>query len=160
MTDDTITIRHELEALNVEFWYRVDHRRGEGVAELFTDDGVYSVPRGQNVGRAAIAASYVERAARGPRVARHVLSNLRVTVESSTRARGVSILTLWARDGEAPMPIAFPVSVSDVKDEYSRVEDGTWRIRHLHVTPAFVGDEPPVLPFGAPDDTTDGAAGG
>jgi hypothetical protein len=72
----------------------------------------------------------------------------------------VSILTLWARDGEAPMPIAFPVSVSDVKDEYSRVEDGTWRIRHLHVTPAFVGDEPPVLPFGAPDDTTDGAAGG
>ena len=56
-------VRAEIEALNVEFWYRVDHEGGEGVAELFCEDGVYSVPRGRNEGREAIAA--VVRAAGG-----------------------------------------------------------------------------------------------
>ena len=36
-------VRAEIEALNVEFWYRVDHENGEGVADLFCEDGVYSV---------------------------------------------------------------------------------------------------------------------
>ena len=67
MTDD-LRIRAEIEALCVEFWYRVDHQNGEGVADLFTEDGVYSVATGRNVGRAAIAESYVKRAARGPRL--------------------------------------------------------------------------------------------
>jgi hypothetical protein len=57
------------------------------------------------------------------------------------------MLTLWARDGEAPMSIAMPVSVSDVRDEYACSEDGVWRIRHRHISPAFLGDEPAVLPF-------------
>lgn len=61
-------VRAEIEVLNVEFWYRVDHEGGEGVAELFCEDGVYSVPRGRNEGREAIAQSYVLRRARGPAV--------------------------------------------------------------------------------------------
>ena len=63
MTDEVALIRAHIEALNVEFWYRVDHQNGEGVAELFCADGVYSVPGGRNAGRAAIAESYVKRAA-------------------------------------------------------------------------------------------------
>jgi uncharacterized protein (TIGR02246 family) len=144
-------VRAEIEALNIEFWYRVDHQNGEGVAELFTEGGIYSVPGGRNVGRAAIAESYVQRAARGPRVSRHVHSNLRVTRESPTRARGLSVLTLWARDGELPQPLTLPVSVSDVHDVYVLEDDG-WRIEHRHITAALKGDEPAVLPF-APDDT-------
>jgi uncharacterized protein (TIGR02246 family) len=144
-------VRAEIEALNIEFWYRVDHQNGEGVAELFTEGGIYSVPGGRNVGRAAIAESYVQRAARGPRVSRHVHSNLRVTRESPTRARGLSVLTLWARDGELPQPLTLPVSVSDVHDVYV-LEDDAWRIEHRHITAALKGDEPAVLPF-SPDDT-------
>ena len=151
MDHDGALIRARLEALNVEFWYRVDHQNGEGVAELFGEDGMYSIAGGRNVGRAAIAASYVARAARGPRVSRHVHSNLRLTVESPTRASGVSILTLWARDGEAPLALTLPVSVSDVHDTYVRDDGGEWRIAHRHITTAFLGDEPAVLPF-APDD--------
>ena len=60
-------VRAEIEALNVEFWYRVDHEGGEGVAELFCEDGVYSVNHGRNEGREAIAQSYV---LRGPTAAR------------------------------------------------------------------------------------------
>ncbi len=147
MPSATAAIRQELEALCIEFWYRVDQLGGVGVEDLFTEDGVYSVVGGRNVGRAAIAESYVKRAARGPRLSRHVHSNLHVTVESSSRARGASLLTLWARDGEAPMPIVMPVAVSDVSDDYLRGDDGVWRVEHRHITPAFRGDEPPVLPF-------------
>ncbi len=152
MTEDEALIRAQIEALNTELWYLVDHHGGEGVAELFCADGAYSIPGGRNVGRAAIAESYVLRAARGPRLSRHVHSNLRLTIESPGRARGVSMLTLWARDGEPPMALTLPVSVSDVHDEYVRGGDGRWRIAHRHITAAFHGEEPPVLPF-APDST-------
>ena len=147
MTEGGAAVRAEIEALNVEFWYRVDHEGGEGVAELFCEEGVYSVPGGRNEGRSAIDESYALRRARGPRLSRHVHSNLRLTLLSPTEAHGVSMLTLWARDGEAPMSIVMPVSVSDVRDEYRKDGDGVWRIWHRHIAPAFRGEEPPVLPF-------------
>jgi uncharacterized protein (TIGR02246 family) len=150
MLHDVAVVRAEIEALNVEFWFRVDHHNGEGVADLFCEDGVYSVPGGRNVGRAAIAQSYVMRAARGPRVSRHVHSNLRLTLRSATTASALSVLTLWARDGEAPLALTLPVSVSDVHDDYVKGDDDVWRIRHRHIVAAFVGEEPAVLPF-APD---------
>ncbi len=88
MNDSDARARQEIEALNVEFWYRVDHQNGEGVAELFCEDGVYSVAGGP------------QRRARGHRrsrtwpggawpssVSRHVHSNLRLTVESPTPRR-------------------------------------------------------------------------
>ncbi len=62
----------------------------------------------------------------------------------------MSILTLWARDGEAPLALTLPVSVSDVHDDYVQDDDGVWRIRHRHLTTAFLGDEPAVLPSRAP----------
>jgi uncharacterized protein (TIGR02246 family) len=158
MYHDVALARAEIEALNVEFWHRVDHQNGEGVAELFCEDGVYSVPGGRNAGRAAIDQSYALRAARGPRVSRHVHSNLRLTVESPTRASAVSMLTLWARDGEAPLALTLPVSVTDVRDDYVQGEDGVWRIQHRHLTTAFLGDEPAVLPF-TPDEPGDQQGG-
>ncbi|MEP6660968.1 MAG: nuclear transport factor 2 family protein [Acidimicrobiales bacterium] len=154
MTDEAALIRAHIEALNVEFWYRVDQQNGEGVADLFCEDGAYSVPGGRNAGRAAIAESYVKRAARGPRVSRHVLSNLRLTLESPTLAHGVSTLTLWARDGEAPLAITLPVSVSDVHDTYIKGDDGVWRIQHRHITAAFRGEEPAVLSFSSDEGAT------
>ena len=55
----------DIEALSIEFWYRVDHQNGVGVADLFTEDGVYSVANGQSAGRAAIAESLLCSAAAG-----------------------------------------------------------------------------------------------
>ena len=146
----------DIEALTVEFWFRVDHRNGVGVAELFTEDGVYSVANGQNAGRAAIADSYEQRAARGPRLSRHVQTNLRVSFESPSAARGLSILTLWADDGEAPLDLKMPISVTDVEDEYVKESDGKWRIRHRHLSQVFLGDRPGVLPMGSPAEPRQG----
>ena len=65
MTDDDLQIRAEIEALCVEFWYRVDHQNGEGVADLFSEDGVYSVADGPQ--RGTCRDRRVVRAARRPR---------------------------------------------------------------------------------------------
>jgi uncharacterized protein (TIGR02246 family) len=146
----------DIEALTVEFWYRVDHQNGVGVADLFTEDGVYSVANGQNAGRAAIADSYEQRAARGPRLSRHVQTNLRVRFDSTSVARGLSILTLWADDGEAPLELKMPISVTDVEDEYVKESDGKWRIRHRHLSQVFLGDRPGVLPMGSPTEPRQG----
>jgi SnoaL-like domain len=151
VTNEARSIHAELEALNVEFWYRVDHHDGVGVGELFTEQGIYSSGAGRNVGRTAISTSYRQRAARGPRVARHVHSNQRITIEAPDRARGVSIVTLWARDGHAPLDAVLPVIVADVHDEYVRGADGVWYIEHRHLVTAFQGPEPAVLPFESPD---------
>jgi uncharacterized protein (TIGR02246 family) len=153
---DEAAARAAIEALTVEFWYRVDHVSGDGVADLFTEDGVYSVANGQNAGRDAIAESYRQRAARGPRLSRHVQTNLRVTFDSPTEARGLSILTLWADDGEAPLDLRMPISVTDVEDQYVEEADGAWRIRHRHLRQVFVGDRPGVLPMGPAAQTQGG----
>ncbi|HTH05777.1 MAG TPA: nuclear transport factor 2 family protein [Ilumatobacteraceae bacterium] len=139
----------DIEALTIEFWYRVDHQNGVGVADLFTEDGVYSVANGQSAGRSAIAESYVQRAARGPRLSRHMQTNLRVTFQSPSSARGLSILTLWADDGEAPLDLKMPISVTDVEDEYVKESEGVWLIRHRHLSQVFLGDRPGVLPMGS-----------
>ncbi|HMK13336.1 MAG TPA: nuclear transport factor 2 family protein [Acidimicrobiales bacterium] len=157
MTDDQRRDRDEIEALTIEFWHLVDHEDGVGVADLFCEDGVYSVANGQNAGRDAIAESYRQRAARGPRLSRHVQTNLRVTFTSPTEARGISILTLWADDGDAPLPLKMPISVTDVEDEYVKDDDGVWRIRRRHLGQVFLGDRPGVLPMGAPAEPTKGS---
>ena len=156
MNDTERCARDEIEALTIEFWHLVDHEDGVGVAELFTEDGVYSVANGQNAGRAAIAESYRLRSARGPRLSRHVQTNLRVTFASATEARGLSILTLWADDGEAPLHLQMPISVTDVEDEYVKESDGAWRIRHRHLRQVFLGDRPGVLPMGPAAGQTQG----
>jgi uncharacterized protein (TIGR02246 family) len=147
----------DIEALTVEFWYRVDHQNGAGVADLFTEEGVYSVANGRSAGRAAIAESYAQRAARGPRLSRHVQTNLRVTFLSPSSARGQSILTLWADDGEAPLPLKMPISVTDVEDEYAKESEGVWLIRHRHLKQVFLGDRPGVLPMGSADEPREGS---
>ncbi|HTN78414.1 MAG TPA: nuclear transport factor 2 family protein [Acidimicrobiales bacterium] len=148
--------RDEIEALTIEFWHLVDHEDGVGVADLFCEDGVYSVANGQSAGRAAIAESYRQRAARGPRLSRHVQTNLRVTFDAPAHARGISILTLWADDGRAPLDLKMPISVTDVEDEYVKEDDGVWRIRHRHLAQVFLGDRPGVLPMGAAAEPTKG----
>ncbi len=94
--------------------------------------------------------AYRQRAARGARLSRHVQTNLRLSFDSPTEARGISILTLWADDGEAPLDLKMPISVTDVLDDYVKEPDGQWRIRHRHLSQVFVGDRPGVLPMTSP----------
>lgn len=145
---ERLMIRLELEALNAEFAYRVDHGPSATVADLFTKDGSYGRANGpRSEGREAIRATYAARDAHGERTARHIFTNLRLTHESGERVSGTTIMTLYAQDGRPPLP-AEVLAVSDFEDVYVRSADGTWRYESRTIHSLFVGDRPTVLPLG------------
>jgi ketosteroid isomerase-like protein len=136
---DAALIRSEIEALIAEFAYRIDHGLSETVADLFTEDGWYGRPDGaKSVGRDAIRAAYAKRAERGERTARHIFTNLRLTIDSAEAAHGTTILLLFAGDGPPPLP-ARPVMVQDYNDEY-RLVDGEWRFAERATHRLFVDE--------------------
>jgi hypothetical protein len=146
-----LMVRLELEELNAEFAYLIDHNRSEEVADLFTEDGSYGRSTGErSTGRPAIRAAYAQRKDRGARTARHIFTNLRLTYESETRVSGRCILTLFAADG-APPHVADPFLVADYDDIYLKGDDGRWRYFSRTVTWVFTERSGKVspLPLGA-----------
>jgi ketosteroid isomerase-like protein len=136
---DAALIRTEIEALIAEFAYRIDHGLSDTVADLFTHDGWYGRANGEKtVGREAIRAAYAKRAERGERTARHIFTNLRLTIDSAEAAHGTTILLLFAGDGPPLLP-ARPMLVQDYNDEY-RLEDGEWRFAARATDRLFVDE--------------------
>ncbi len=149
---ERLRIRAEIEELNAEFAYLIDHERSEAVAELFTENGSYGRATGErSTGREAIRRAYAQREAKGPRTARHLFTNLRLSYESTERVRATCILTLFAADG-APPHVADPFLVADYDDVCERGPDGHWRFASRTVTWLFVQREGKVspLPLGGP----------
>jgi hypothetical protein len=142
-------IRSEIEALNAEFAYLIDHDLSDQVADLFTETGSYGRGTGErSTGRVALRDAYASRAARGARTARHVFTNLRLIYESATRVHGTTLLVLFAEDGPPPHPAQVNL-VSEYEDIYQRGEDGEWRYASRTVTNLFrQHDKPLVLPLG------------
>jgi ketosteroid isomerase-like protein len=146
-----LMVRLELEELNAEFAYLIDHDRSEELADLFTEDGSYGRSTGErSAGRPAIRAAYAQRKDRGARTARHIFTNLRLTYESETRVSGRCILTLFAADGPPPH-VADPFLVADYDDIYVKGDDGRWRYFSRTVTWVFTERSGKVspLPLGA-----------
>ena len=135
--DKSLLARLAIEALNAKFAWLIDHRDGDGVADLFTEGGVYDLG-GEQVfsGRKEIAHFYAARRARGLRTARHVFTNLHVVLESDDRAHCVSILTLYAHDGAPPFP-ASALLVADYEDVCLLSDDERWLYRSRTIVPAF-----------------------
>ena len=143
-------IRSEIEALNAEFAYLIDHDLTEQVPDLFTDEGSYGRNSGErSTGRAALQAAYAVRAARGDRTARHIITNLRLDYKSVTLVHGTCLLLLFAEDGKPPLPAEVNL-VSEYQDIYQRGEDEVWRFASRTITRLFShpGGKPLVLPLG------------
>jgi len=148
---DQLLARVAIESLIAEFAYLIDHNQTEKVADLFTEDGWYGREGGsRSAGRDAIRKSYAGRAARGERTARHIFTNLRLTMHSATEAEGVCILLLFAADGAPPLP-AEPMLVQDYKDTYRKV-DGRWLFASRETKALFQSQSfERVLTLGKPD---------
>lgn len=128
--------RQAIEALNAEFAWLIDHRDGAGVEGLFAADGVYDMSNRVFRGRDEIKGFYDSRKARGRRAARHVFSNLHLTLDEPNRAAGTTILTLYACDGEPPYPTQ-AVLIADYNDVYVRDDAWRWRYESRVIVPAF-----------------------
>ena len=131
-------IRLEIEDLLAAYWHEVDANRGQEAHLFFTEDAVYRHSGAPDlVGQAAIRAYYASRRARGPRVARHVMSNVRVTHAANGEARCNSIVLLFAADGAPVLPSAPPILIADVVDDCQRQRDGQWRFRSRLIDAVF-----------------------
>jgi len=132
-----VSIRAELEALNAEFAWLIDRSDSSLVAELFTEDGIYERSTGEaSRGRAELRQAYAGRLANGPRTSRHIYTNFRFVQTSADTVAGTCILTLYAANGEPPLP-AEPLLVADYDDEYALCADGRWRFALRKVTWVF-----------------------
>lgn len=119
----TLTLVHaELTMLVTALWFDIDHSGGAAAAGFFTGDAELTFSRRTFRGTDEIKGVYRDRAARGPRVSRHLMSNLHVQHEQPGLVEAVSVLVLHAQDGVPPVPTTVPVLVADVFDRFVRVD--------------------------------------
>jgi hypothetical protein len=141
-----LEVRIALQELVNEFAYLVDFGPAETIADLFVEDGWYGWGGKRAVGREAIRETYRQRDARGLRTARHLTTNLRLSMIGDNEARGQSIWLIFAEDGPPPHP-AVPLLVADVNDFYVRQSE-RWLFQSRQLEDVFVApDRKPVLPL-------------
>ncbi len=127
-----------VEALVAEHAWLIDHGQADEIAELYTEDGSMHGVGPDLIGRDAIAAWSVNRAAMRDRVSRHVCTNFRLVPVADDEVHGTLILTVFRHDGVGQR-VTLPFMVGDCEDIYRRGDDGTWRIARRRITPAFGG---------------------
>ncbi|WP_051215000.1 nuclear transport factor 2 family protein [Granulicoccus phenolivorans] len=139
-----MTVNHLLEAellatVNA-IWFDIDHRTGSQVSSYFVPNGSLFFGTTEVHGTAEINAVYARRAASGTRCSRHITTNLHVVEADAHQAIAVSNFILYAADGQPPMPLTAPLTVSDVRDEFQFV-DGRWLISRRRITNIFVSPD-------------------
>ncbi|MER6979979.1 nuclear transport factor 2 family protein [Streptomyces carpinensis] len=140
------------ERLVIDFVHRLDLGDPGSVAELFTQDGVWTWPApgdGRRIeGREALRAYFASRPA--DRLSRRLMSNIAVTVTAADTATAVSYFTTYRVDGHigGMVPAGPPVQIGHYADEFRQVA-GAWLLarRTLHLpfggpTPVRPGQEP------------------
>jgi hypothetical protein len=111
-----------------------------GIAELFTDDGIWESDEARLEGRDALLRFFGDPAAAAGRKSRHVSSNAAVKVTDADTAEGLSYFTLYRHVGEKPRVPDLdgqPVIVGQYTDRFVRTGDG-WRIAHRRADVGFV----------------------
>jgi ketosteroid isomerase-like protein len=95
-----------------------DHHRAAEFAALFAPDALLSRPNAEALhGREAIREAYAQRPA--SRISRHVVTNICVDVLSTTEARAISTVLLWAGSADdEPGPRGRPAQAGQVLGEF------------------------------------------
>ncbi|MFJ6775058.1 nuclear transport factor 2 family protein [Kitasatospora sp. NPDC091257] len=137
---DQMLAERACERIIVDFIHRLDLGEPSSVAELFTPDGIWQWPYGDRriEGRDALRAYFASRPS--DRLSRRLMTNILVTVESTTTARAVSYLTTYRVDGYDGGMIEprLPANVGHYEDTFRNL-DGNWLLATRTV----------FLPFGA-----------
>ena len=139
MTKQLDSERADIERAVHRSWRLVDQTDGSTVHEGYADGAVFATPAVQLTGRDEIAAGHRARHASGPRLSRHIVSNLDVESDGSRATVGY-VLTLFSGKGSAPMRLANPQAVCDVEDRWVKVGDD-WRIARRELIPIFISDD-------------------
>jgi ketosteroid isomerase-like protein len=120
MTDlELLIAEHACERLIVDYAALNDAGDWEAVAALYAPDGRMSRPTAPDdfiEGRDAILAAFKSRP---PRVTRHICANIRINIETQTRATATSQILLFTAADKLPL-------VGSYADAFEHTTDG-WR---------------------------------
>ncbi|WNV88963.1 nuclear transport factor 2 family protein [Umezawaea sp. Da 62-37] len=134
----TAAVHTELSTLVTALWFEIDHGGGSAASGFFTADAELTFSRRTFRGTGEIDGVYRDRAARGPRVSRHLMSNFHVLHHEPGRVDAVSALVLYAQDGEPPVPTTVPVLVADVFDRFVLLGGAGWLIASRRIENRFL----------------------
>jgi len=148
-TTDMAVLGAELMSVLTALWYEIDHNGGLSAAAFFTVDAELRFSDAVFRGRVEIDRVYSNRTARGPRVSRHLATNLHLLEVDAARVRAVSTLLLFGQDGQTPRPSTSPALVGDVLDEFE-LRDGCWLIKSRWIQNQFIK---PTTELGVPQES-------
>lgn len=126
--------------LILDSWHAVDYPGECGVDTHYSADAVFIAPAGTMTGIVEIAAGYAGRSAGPPRLSRHLVTNLIMRPTGNDSMTAHYVLTLFAGDGVAPLPLTGVSAVCDIVDELVDTPAG-WLILRRELTPVFVAPE-------------------
>jgi len=135
-----LQIERECQRLVTAYCHYVDHGEAERVAELFSEDGVWSSPEVTMDGREQVRKGFAQRQANVARMSRHVCNNQLVDVIDENHAEGTVYLTLYRHDGKEGRrlsPLEGPAMVGEYRDRFVRTPDG-WRIARREIGVSFL----------------------
>lgn len=139
---ELLALRYELEALAIDFWHDVDADGGRDAASYYVDDALFVTSLREYRGRAAIHDFYNRREQRGPRVSLHLVQNFRIEPQGAGRVRCEYIMSLFAADGEPPLPSRPAIMVAIAQEIVARQPDGRWLYESRRLQPQFRDDTP------------------
>ena len=90
-----ISIERECERLVTAYCHLVDHGEAAKIADLFTEDGVWTSPEFTANNREEVRAAMTQRQENANRMSRHVCNNFQLDVIDDDHAEGVVYLTLY-----------------------------------------------------------------
>ncbi len=139
---DRLLIERACERLVTAYCHHVDHGEASRVAELFTEDGVWTGPGVRMEGREQLQKGFAAREAQRERMSRHVCHNFLCDVLDGEHAEGVVYLTLYRHDGDPDRkvsPLVGPAMVGEYRDRFVRTPEG-WRIAARDTRVSFLAE--------------------
>ena len=139
--EQRLEIELAIRALNADFCFFLDHDETRQLADLFTDDALYTHGNRESHGRKAILELFTTRSTAGTRTSRHLQSGLRLQIDSETSAAGQSVCMTFGADLSPPISSTEPHLIADFVDEYRHCTDGRWRFSRRHIERIFVAPD-------------------
>ena len=137
---ERIEIEAECYRLVTAYCHNVDHGEAGKIAELFTEDGIWSSTENTMTGKEAVREGFMIRQNNKSRMSRHVCNNFLLHEVSEKEARGVVYLTLYRYDGKEGRvfsPLEGPTMVGEYQDHFVKTNEG-WRIKHRQIDISFL----------------------
>jgi len=125
-----LEVAYACKRLTVEYCQLVDHGEAAKTAELFTQDGVLDLGRGEWRGRDAIREAMAARDAMKTRISRHICDNFLITSFAEDRVTATTYLSLYRADvqpGDLVGEAAGLAALGEYNNVFVRTDEG-WRI--------------------------------